>query len=429
MSTATKSSYKQYLSFFAGQLFSIIGSMTIHFAIIWWITVETGSATLLSLAATISFVPLLVMIPIAGVYCDIWDRKKVIIISDLLQALTTLCIIISFISGNPNIWFVVGLNGLRGIFQAFHSPASNAIIPLMIPKENLSRMNGMRFASFGMVSILSPIIASALMAVFTIQQILWVDIITFGLAMIPMFFIKIPKIQSHKKNKQKSSFTKELKLGFKTVVEIKGLNLLMIWSLLINFVLRPFHVLLPYYVNITHSGSVSNFALVMIMSQIGWVLGSIIASTKKNWKNKGAIVLYTAVIACIGNIIVAFAPQQAYWVIGLGRLICTAMISWGVAVYYTILQISVPLEKQGRIYSFDMFISNLIAPIAMGISGPIADLIGIVPYFAIIGILGIFINVIMHAAGMGKLKYNEIEENKINITSNSEELVEIEVNS
>ncbi|MHA1648485.1 MAG: MFS transporter, partial [Promethearchaeota archaeon] len=173
---SSKPSYHSYLFFWGGQIFSILGSAVVQFAIIWWIVDTTESEIMLSISSTISLIPQLLVMSFAGVFADLWDRKNTIIIADLLQTLTTLGIIISFAVGFKNIWLIIAMNALRGVFQAFHSPASNAIIPLMVPQDKLSRINGIRNLSNGLIFIIGPVVAASLMAIFSVEQILWLDI-------------------------------------------------------------------------------------------------------------------------------------------------------------------------------------------------------------------------------------------------------------
>jgi len=210
-----------------GQLISIIGSSVVFFAVIWWITIETESAVFISISAALSFLPQLIMIPIAGTLSDMWDRKKTIIVSDTMQAATTFIIIMSFLLGSPNIWIVISMNSVRGIFNTFHRPAVNAIIPLMVPRENLSRLNGFRMLSSNVITILSPGISAWLLNVLSFQQILWIDVITCIIALIPLMFITIPAIAKNPQSESISSgskkFWRNFKEGFVTVKKTPGL--------------------------------------------------------------------------------------------------------------------------------------------------------------------------------------------------------------
>ena len=208
--------YKQFKRLWFGQIISLLGSEIVQFALIWWITIETESAFLLSLSMFLAFIPAIIIGPFAGVLVDKWDKKKLIVITDLLQAITTAMLILSFYLGFGNIWFIIGLNFLRAIFQSFHSPAFMTIVVLMVPKEKLTRINGISQLITAISQMLGPIIGALLMSVIPkIEDILWVDVITFLFAISLLIKVKIPKIEPKVKDSQSDqSFIAKFKEGF-----------------------------------------------------------------------------------------------------------------------------------------------------------------------------------------------------------------------
>ena len=406
---ATQKTYRDYLLFLIGQSFSLLGSSIVQFAIIWWITSQTESATFLSISVTLSFLPQLIMIPIAGTFSDLWDRKKLIAIVDALQALTTFGIIVFLFFNLTNVWYVIGMNTIRGIFQTFHRPAVIGMNRIMVPKEKLSRINGINQFRSSLINFVSPVLGALLMGFMTIRQILWIDLITFGIALIPLLLIQIPDVRTTKKNENKNSFWAEFKLGFKTVKETKGLLRLGIWSTLINFLILPSMILLPYFIKVTNQGDEGNLAFVMSFTQVGMILGSVIVSLKKNWKNKTTWILWTGVLFSISAFIFAFAPVGSFILIGIGQFTRGLLLIVSVSIYITILQVSVPPEQQGRIFSIDNFISMLITPISMALCGPLADTIGIRTLYIICGILTVVLHIGMAFTGLTKLKYDTSE--------------------
>jgi DHA3 family macrolide efflux protein-like MFS transporter len=211
---ATNKTFKSYMFFWSGQLFSLLGSMVVHFVLIWWIQVETGNPIFLSLGQFFMLLPMLIFMPIAGVLSDKWKRKNIILVADSLQAFVTLILIVLFILNIVNIWLIFLFIGLRSIFQAFHQPTVQAIIPSMVPKEKLSRINGVNYLFVGLVQLIGPGLAAILLQFFTFEQVLWVDVITFLIALIPLVIIKVPDVRTKSEAKVKNSFIKDLKEGF-----------------------------------------------------------------------------------------------------------------------------------------------------------------------------------------------------------------------
>ncbi|MHA1337870.1 MAG: MFS transporter [Promethearchaeota archaeon] len=377
----TRKTFKHFLFLWSGQLFSLLGSSVVQFVIVYWITIVTKSMTFLSIASFFAFLPQFIIMPIAGVFVDRWNRKIVMALADFFQALTTLGLIFMFIFKFENVWIVILINGLRGIFQAFHWPAMNAIIPIMVPKENLSRFNGLNYLFTGVVNTLGPLIASILLANFFIEQILWVDIITFLIAITPLLIIFIPKVEKKMVLEEKTSFWKDFKLGIKVLKVVPGLLLLLFVATMINFFGTPFNTQMPYYVLVYHYGTKIDYGMIASFMQLGFFIGSVIVITKKVWKHKTKIILGGIILGEIGHLALALAPIGAFPIIGFGGFLFAFIVPFVNTMFLTILQSTIPPETQGRAMSIVISIATAITPIAMIISGPIAEIIGIVPLF------------------------------------------------
>ncbi|MDH7478303.1 MAG: MFS transporter, partial [Candidatus Bathyarchaeota archaeon] len=239
------SSFRNYLFFWIGQLISLLGSSIAQFVIIWWITLETGNPLYLSLASFLGLAPAVIIAPFAGVLVDRWNRKFLIGFVDFLQALAIVLLIILFWLGIVAYWHILLLLTLRGIFQAFHSPAVSAIVPLMVPKEKLSRMNGLNYLFSGAVTLVGPVLAALMLGLWKIHQILWIDVITFLVALFPLFIIKIPPVRM---KQDQSSFKEDFLEGFSFIKKTRGLLPLLTLATALNFLLTPLSTLLPYYV-------------------------------------------------------------------------------------------------------------------------------------------------------------------------------------
>ena len=370
-------SFKSYLFFWLGQLFSLLGSSIIGFVITWWIADTTGSAIYLSIAAFTSSLPMVILTPFMGVFIDRWNRKITIGLTDFLQALTTFWIIIIFLLKIENVWILIMLNTVRAIFQAIHYPTVNAIIPIMIPKKYLSRMNGINYLFTGMIRTIGPIVAATLLLFLIIEQILWIDIATFIIAIIPLLLIAIPTIQKDSVEINREPFLKELKFGVNILKTVPGLLTLLILISIINLLNNPFNTLMPLFVKNNHSGGALEFAIVSAMFQLGVVIGALISSAKKEWKSKEMIILQTIIIGIIGFLITTFAPYGNFLLIGMGGLIHAAMMPIANTMFLTIIQTKVPAETQGRVFSIVVSIAFSIMPIGMILSGPLAELFGI----------------------------------------------------
>ena len=385
---ASKSSFSQFLFLWSGQLFSILGSAIVGFAITWWITITTGSATLLSISIFMYILPMALLTPFVGVIADRHNRKIIIAIADSLQALTTFMVIVLF-------WFnlaypivVVLIMGLRGICQAFHVPTASAILPSMVPKEKLSRMNGINYLFISVINIIGPIFGATLYSIWSIELILWIDIITYGIAMVPLLLAKIPLMIKPKEEKEKDSFFHEFKLGLKTINLIPGLIALLLWSMVLNFLLMPANILLPYYIAFEHGGTEFDFALLTVFFSIGMIFGSLLTSIKKDWNRKLFSYFGSLIFLMVSISVFAFVPKGSYIPMWIAASVMGFTLPIGNTIYMTVIQLTVPKEKMGRVNSIDQSLSSIMAPIGAISAGPLAEFFGIRTLFLLISIIG-----------------------------------------
>jgi len=383
--------FKSYIFFWSGQLFSLLGSLVVQFVIIFWITIETGSAMILVLANFFYIFPAMILTPIAGVYADRLNKKYLILIVDSLQAYFTLILTIFFLFNVTNIWIIFTTIGLRSVFQAFHAPAVNAIVPIMVPKEKLSRINGITYLFTGFIQLIGPGLAATLLAFFSTKYILWIDLITFFIALVPLLIIKIPSLQTNIEQLKKNSFFKDFKQGFKEIKKIHGLLILMPVVMLINFLLQPLFVLLPLYITDIHSGGALEIAIIEMIVQGGMISGAIISSIKKQWKNKILNMFIGVLIANIGYAFFALSPVGFYLLMWMGGFLLGFIIPIVNTIFMTIMQTSIPKEKYGRTSSIISTFSMVIMPLGVILSWPLSELFGIAGLFLYCALVGAFI--------------------------------------
>ncbi|MGD8545144.1 MAG: MFS transporter, partial [Candidatus Bathyarchaeota archaeon] len=340
--------FRSFLFFWSGQLVSLLGSSVASFVIIWWITEETGSALYLSFAALVGFAPIVLLGPITGVLVDRWDRRKLIGVVDFLQALTTVGLIFLFWFTTVSIWQVLVLLALRGVFQAFHGPAVAAVMPLMVPEERLSRMNGVNYLLTGMVNLVGPVVAALLLEMWTISQILWIDAATFLVAVVPLLVIRIPAvIEKMEALENRSSFKMEFKEGLAFIKNGRGFLTFILLATALNCLLTPTN-LLPYFVRNDHLGEVSDLAFVSASFQGGMLAGGIVMSVIKGFKRKMVAIMISIYMIFAGYALLALTPTGQFWFMAIGGVIMAFCIPVANVSIQTITQTVVPKEMFGR---------------------------------------------------------------------------------
>ncbi len=389
---ANQTTFRSYLSFWSGQLVSLLGSSIAQFVIIWWITLETESALYLSVASLLGLAPMVILTPFAGVLVDRWSRKALIGIVDFLQALATIALIFLFWLEIVSIWQVLALLALRGIFQAFHTPAVSAIVPLMVPRDKLSRINGLNYLLSGAVTLIGPVSAAVLLAFWKIGQILWVDAGTFLVALIPLLIIRIPSVRKKQDESQDNpSFKKEFGEGLAFIKNARGFLTLFTLATALNFLITPLSTLLPYYVKFDHLGEAPDLAFVMAFMQAGMLAGGLLMSVMKEFKKKMVVIASSLYVFFLGYILVALTPTGIFWFMSIGGLIMLFCVPVVNASIFTIIQTVVPLKMQGRVNSVIMALASAAQPFGMILSGTIVEFTGTANLFLGCSGLGILV--------------------------------------
>lgn len=177
---AKQSHWQQtFIPFWIGQAFSLLGSELVQFSLIWYLTKNTGAASVLAFASFVALLPRVFLSPISGALVDRFDRKNVMILADTFIAIATLFLAGIFWLGLIKVWHIYVVLFIRSLGSGFHWPAMQASTSQLVPKEQLSRIAGINQTLRGALGITSPLIAALLLE----------SIPIFGILFIPKFHV------------------------------------------------------------------------------------------------------------------------------------------------------------------------------------------------------------------------------------------------
>lgn len=427
-----KKRFRHFIYFFSGQQVSLLGSSIVSFVLIWWITETTQSELMLGLASLCSLGPFLLVAPFSGVIADKANRKMLLLIVDALQASFTVALTIIFMlyydpnSTNNNIPFLIGsifvTLGLRGAMQAFHSPTVGAMIPTMVPEKHLSRINGLAYLINGIINVGGPALGALFLGIFGVSLTMWIDIITFSIAVIPLIFIKIPSI-SKEARKERPPFFEEFKEGFSTIKNIKGLFAMIFIATLINFFLSPLSTLMPIFINKVHGGNEDNYALVIGLLQAGMIVGGLFMTFFKGFKNKIRSAIMCVGVMFLGQAALIFVPTTfvgRFWIIGAILFVAILTNPAANVSFNTSIQVIVPKDKMGRVGAVLSFLAMAITPLGNFLSGLIGEFVPIGYLFVASSVVGFllmisiyYISSARNLDGVIKEKIKELEEKEL----------------
>jgi DHA3 family macrolide efflux protein-like MFS transporter len=396
----------RFFTIWTGQAFSLLGSQLVSFAVIWWLTQKTGSATVLATASLVGLLPQVVLGPLTGALVDRWSRRLTMMIADGLIALATIVLAILFAIGHVQIWQVYALLFIRSVCGGFHWPAMQASTTLMVPKVHLARIQGLNQMLQGGMSIASAPLGALLLAWLPMEGILAIDVFTAILAIGPLFFFEIPQPERRDlpANAQgKSTLWQDLSAGFRYVWSWPGLMLIGIMAAVINFLLNPAFALLPILVTKHFNGQAIQLATLESFSGIGFIVGGLVLSTWGGFKRRVLTSLTGLIAMGIGCLVMGLLPPSAF-VLAVGTMLFLGIINPIVnGPLLAAVQAAVAPEMQGRVFTLISTMASGMSPIGLIIAGPISDKLGVQTWFIIggvvTGLMGIgsfFIPAIMH---------------------------------
>ncbi|TJZ54887.1 MFS transporter [Sphingobacterium olei] len=370
-----------------GQFLSLVSTSAVNFAIIIWLSLETGSAEVLAYSAIAALLPQAVIGPFAGVYIDRWDRKKVMIFADAFVAFCTLVMAISFYLGNESLLLIYVLLSLRSVGSAFHMPAMQAAIPMLAPENQLLRIAGINQMIQSVSSIAGPALGALAIGLFRIGDVLWLDIIGAIIAISSLLFVHIP--DPKKDNVQKSSFHQvwtDIGIGWNEIMSRKGLAWLFTYSVIATFCIMPLAVIFPLLTLNHFGGGKWEMSVIEIVWGVGMVIGGGILGIFKPSVPKVILVNSMHIILGIALALSGYISANMFYLfVGLTAVGGVAASIYN-AAFTTILQEEISADKLGRVFS--MYFSIVVIPSIVGLlfTGFIADSIGINLTFMILGL-------------------------------------------
>ena len=356
-----------------GQLVSMLGTGMSNFALSYWIYQETGEASALTWAIFAFIAPSILFSPVAGALVDRYDRKTIMIISDLAAGITTIWILFFLLNGRLDLWQIYAANVVAGIFNAFQFPAYSAAITLLLPKEQYTRASGMISMAGSGSQILAPVLAGALLAPLGLEGILIIDIVTFVFAIGTLMVIHIPKPKMSEDGRSgNGSLWQESLFGFRYIWRRPSLLGLQSVFFFLNFMaMFSFALLVPLILERTNN-SAAMLATVQTIGAVGGLIGGLLLTVWGGPKRKVHGVLLGMVGgSLLGQTLMGVGQSLAIW------LVAAFCVNFFLPIIngsnQAIWQAKVAPDVQGRVFSVRRLIAQITAPLATAVAGPLAD--------------------------------------------------------
>ncbi|MDR3276673.1 MAG: MFS transporter [Treponema sp.] len=384
--------WKKNTSFFlAGQVITLFGSALAQYAITWYIVLETGSGPMMTISIITGVAPMFFISPFAGVWADRYNRKYLINGSDALTALATLVLALLFLSGRRAIGLLFIFSAVRALGSGIQNPAVSALIPQIVPKDQLDRVNGVMGSAQSVVGLTAPMLSGLLLSFTSIEVIFFVDVITAVLGIMAVFFlVKIPERLAGEPavvtapaeppagppaGLPKRSYLRDLREGARYVAGHGFIMRIIVIAVFFNFAVAPVVYLTPLQVARNFGPDLWRLSALKVVFAGGLFLGGLLISLWKGFKNRS----YTMALACalLGTSGIMLGLAANFWLyLGFTVAVGMALPLFNVPAI-SALQARVEGAYIGRVFSVFGMVSGAVQPLGMILFGPLSDRLNI----------------------------------------------------
>jgi len=366
---------RPFFIIWTGQAISIFGSALVQFALVWYLTVQSRSAMVLTLATLVQMLPRTVLGPFVGVWIDRWNRRYVMQTADALTATVTIVLAVLFYLGRVQIWHIYVLLFAAALGQTMHSSAFTASTTLMVPANQLTRIGGLNQVLEGATAILAPPAGALLIEALPIQSILSIDVATAIIAVASLFFVKVPQPECSTTG-ERASMWQDVKSSFKYVWTWRGLAIVTGISMMLNFLFVPAFSLLSLIVFEYFKGSALQLGWMEAAFGFGMLAGGVLLSTWGGFEKRMNTMIVGTGLLGLMMVVIGTAPADCIF-LAIGAMFLIGVgLSLGNGAGQALLQVLIVPDMQGRVFATLSALRSLMSPLGLALAGPFTDVFG-----------------------------------------------------
>jgi len=366
---------RTFLVVWSGQLVSQIGTAMSTFALLIWIYERTGRATTVALLGFFWFVPVIALAPLAGVWIDRHDRRRIMLLADTGAAVMTLGVLLLYAGGRLEVWHLYVAEAISGICWAFQGPAYTAATTMLLPSRHYARAAGLRsVATFGADAV-APFLAGVAVVALGIAGVLVIDLVTFLVAVATLVTVRIPRPPEVPKahDAPASGFREELRVGFQYIRARRGLlAILGIYTGINLFAALTYYAILPPMILARTVRDTLALASVQSALGAGAVAGGVLMGVWGGPQRRIHGVLAGAAISFLaGDLLFAIGRTLPVWLVAafVGAFFVPVIMASDLAIW----QSKVPPSLQGRVFSIRSSVRMSTMPLGYLLGGVLAD--------------------------------------------------------
>lgn len=363
---------KIFLLLWITQSFSALGSAMTSYALVIWSYTQKGSALMTALLMVSSYAPYVLLSIFAGALSDKWNKKITMLVCDTIAALTTVTMLALLKQDALRIWHLYLINAVNGLMNTVQQPASEVATTKLLSKKYYQRVGGLRYLASSLNSIMTPIIATAVLGMAGMEAIAVFDLFTFSIAFLTLaFLIKIPENKEMQEEEKEGVLVSAGK-GITYLKKERGIFDLILFLAAINLVASIYDAAFPAMMLSRNGGSEKVLGLVNTVIGVTTLAGSILASFVKEPKSRVRMICNCLLLSMsTENFLLAFGRTPFVWCVGgfLGWIAIPLMST----NLDAIMRLHVPEQMQGRIYSVRNSLQFFTIPIGYFLGGFLVD--------------------------------------------------------
>ena len=350
---------------------SSMGTEMTNYALVIWAYEQTGTAASLTTLTLCSFLPTILFRFAAGAVADRWNKKRILLISDLFAACGSLAILLLYTSSSLTMIWLYGINFLLSLMNAFQVPAAYVATSLLVPKEFYAKAGGLQTASGALISILSPVLGSLVLMSGNLEAVLTVDLLTFAIAFLTLLFLPIPSLRKDVIEK-KESFVQTIISGFHYLRSHPSLLRLILLIAFVNFLAKlGADGQMPAFILSRTENNQAVLGAVQSAVASGLLSGGVLVSLLKTPKNDTRCILLMCTFVFLAGIVFSVSQHAVSWCIFAFLQYAFAAVMnvyWG-----TKMRTEVPISIQGRVFSMRDTLQNCTIPLGLYLGGILTD--------------------------------------------------------
>ena len=369
-----KHSFKQLHSFlllWGSQTVSQLGTAMTDYAVIIWVYSRKGTASSVTLLTVCTFLPTIFFRFLAGSMVDRLNKKRIMLVADLLAACGTLAVFALHSADVLQIRHLYVINFLLSLMNAFQEPASFVAVSLLVPKEHYARAGGLQGFSGAAVSILAPALGALLLAAGGLDLVLVIDLATFAVAFLVLLFL-IRSPEAERKATKEEPFSKTCLEGIRYLKGHTAVLRITLFLAVINFLAKLGNdgMLSPFILGRTGNNQ-SVLGMAESFTALGVLAGSVLVTLMKPARKRTRLIFMTTGLVFAGNIIQSLTSRPWLWyAAAFGSYVLAAVMNVNMDI---LMREKVPTEMQGRVFSAKSTLQNFTIPPALLLGGLLAD--------------------------------------------------------